>query len=435
MAYLPGQPTGFESFSATSKVEGQDSIGVPSAGEDGSLIYRPKDAADGDIAFTGGGLCLFRPDGKTTDGAGTQFLFGNFTGPEPNWLSSHAPLGLDAANNAHWWWSQSEAVRVEWENDVGEMQVYAEGGPGNNAWYGVQEGAFHAWSFGHSAGAQSFQLCSGFGLTTPSAAIQIANETKRIILENSAPDQLTSRTGVGFYQQPSPYEQPDSIADPTDLPTALTSITAILDVMRACGQIKQPSETVGFFDGSAYVDCGTLYPWLIFEQTDKITATFMYKGTGDGMFFAKMKNDTTFRGWGAQCSGGEITFTIRSDQNTGNLIQVRSTSTLINDDVAHKIMVHYNGDQTAANCVIEIDDIPQALTILSDNLDGPINDGTGLRLGSRENLGSPLTGKLWNFQLNNASKGLIKVNNRFDVLDSFVNSLVQQNNGVTFVAE
>lgn len=69
-------------------------------------------------------------------------------------------------NQFHFFHSGTD-VRVEFEGDNSPMQFYIEGGPGFDAWYGVQEGGTHHWSHGSdvSDGA-SYKFCTGFGLST-----------------------------------------------------------------------------------------------------------------------------------------------------------------------------------------------------------------------------------------------------------------------------
>lgn len=69
-------------------------------------------------------------------------------------------------NQFHFFHSGAD-VRVEFEADNSPMQFYLEGGPGFDAWYGVQEGGTHHWSHGSdvSDGA-SYKFCTGFGIST-----------------------------------------------------------------------------------------------------------------------------------------------------------------------------------------------------------------------------------------------------------------------------
>lgn len=70
----------------------------------------------------------------------------------------------DAANNFHFY--NHEASRVEFESDEG-LAFYIEAGPEDEAWYGLQQGAHHHWSFGYDASdGYALKFASdSFGLT------------------------------------------------------------------------------------------------------------------------------------------------------------------------------------------------------------------------------------------------------------------------------
>lgn len=123
---------------------------------DAGEIYAPSDTK---VYLGGEGRLRFIKDGKTDAGGGDQFFFGDYAA----WSSAHSDADIGLSNNFHAWWGNNDPVRVEFEADQGEMQFYIEGGVGSNAWYGLQEGATHHWSFGSVAGG-NFKFCSGFGL-------------------------------------------------------------------------------------------------------------------------------------------------------------------------------------------------------------------------------------------------------------------------------
>lgn len=73
----------------------------------------------------------------------TGFFFGQIA----DWSTEHGNAAYNLANNFHYWTDGNNQVsRVEFENNTAEMQFYIEGI--GSAWYGLQNGSNHLWSYG-----------------------------------------------------------------------------------------------------------------------------------------------------------------------------------------------------------------------------------------------------------------------------------------------
>lgn len=104
----------------------------------------------------------FRSDGNI--GSGRQYLFMD----QSAWSAANGGAAVADANNFHHYDPGGGGIcRVEFETDV-EMQFYIEGGSGEDAWYGLQEGSTTHWSFGSNAGQSGrLDFCPQFGLANP----------------------------------------------------------------------------------------------------------------------------------------------------------------------------------------------------------------------------------------------------------------------------
>jgi hypothetical protein len=93
-------------------------------------------------------------------GNGRQYLFMDID----LWSANNGNASVDLANNFHYYETGNQ--RVEFETD-GIMAFYIEGGLNQNAWYGLQEGATHHWSFGSDASQNGdLRFTTGYGLSS-----------------------------------------------------------------------------------------------------------------------------------------------------------------------------------------------------------------------------------------------------------------------------
>lgn len=90
-----------------------------------------------------------------------------------DWIATHGgvPAGAgkwsDVACDFHFWkrGAAAQVVRVEFENDGGEMGLYVESNHGKPAWFGYQQGATHHWSHGYDpADGDTWKVAGGFGV-------------------------------------------------------------------------------------------------------------------------------------------------------------------------------------------------------------------------------------------------------------------------------
>lgn len=90
-----------------------------------------------------------------------------------DWINTHGGLPpeggkwSDYACDFHFWkrGTLTQVVRAEFENDGGEMGVYAESNHGKPAWFGYQQGATHHWSHGYDpADSNTWKIFGGFGI-------------------------------------------------------------------------------------------------------------------------------------------------------------------------------------------------------------------------------------------------------------------------------
>ena len=130
-------------------------------------------------------------------GSGRQYLFMDVN----TWSTNNSGANVNNANNFHYY--DTGLARVEFETD-NELQFYIEGGVGHDAWYGLQEGSTHRWSFGSDAshtGALNFS--TGFGLSEGSNKFTLTTSGsigQGVLSPNAF---LHSRLGTtGFLHQP-----------------------------------------------------------------------------------------------------------------------------------------------------------------------------------------------------------------------------------------
>lgn len=90
----------------------------------------------------------------------TNYFFGDIAA----WSAAHGGGAYNTSNNFHPWWSVASDVRAEFENNLGPLQFYIEGI--GEAWYGLQDGSTHLWSFGFDTGVDgnTLNFNNGFGL-------------------------------------------------------------------------------------------------------------------------------------------------------------------------------------------------------------------------------------------------------------------------------
>lgn len=152
------------------------------------------------------------------------------------------------------------------------------------------------------------------------------------------------------------------------------------------------AKSVLFNGTTQYVTMGNV---LAFEYTQDLSISFWLKTapgySGGGYQVCKQTiGSNQYRGYGAGIgSSGDIGFHLRNDNATNNRIEVRSTTSTLNDGTWHHVAVTWKGNASpvAADLKIYIDSQLETPVVVVDSLSATIVSTAPLNIGARNDGG------------------------------------------------
>lgn len=147
---------------------------------------------------------------------------------------------------------------------------------------------------------------------------------------------------------------------------------------------------------------------LDFTSTEAFTAEGWFKTSNNFTVLSKAGISPEYQGYQIiVISSGAVSFGLHSNFGLGDYIEVKSSTTNLNDDVWHHVAVSYDGSKSASGIKMYVDGTEETLDITQNNLTGEISNSSifniGARSGARLGNGQIDEVRIWNAVLSGST--------------------------------